>query len=277
MRGNAVKVQRSLRTRVLAASAIAFLGLSAVVCLVLPRAYEAQELSGFQQRVSDRAQGLAALVIAQDRYDARALEGFTGWLASDPVFVGAALLDAGGVVLARWPDSAGAFGPVPAAEGALIATPTGTIAFHRLRDDDSASPYVAVRYSNDALIRDFENVRWLFASLFLFTSVVFFILTKYLARTILQPLEQIGRAAMSLADGEPIVQVPQTGDREIDDLGQFIAKLGESRRQSRVMTNPMELLVARRWGRDRPRPDPTGYGGAAGPTSPRAGESEPPR
>ena len=268
MRGNSVRVQRSLRTRVLAASAVAFLGLSAVVCLVLPRAYEAQELSGFQDRVARQAQGLAALVAYQARYDATALNGFAGWLVSDPAFAGAALLDAEGTVLARWPESAGTFAPAPAGTGAL-STPAGTVSLHPLRNGDPSSPVVAVRYSNAGLIRDFENVRWLFASLFLFTSVVFFILTKYLARTILEPLQEIGRAAMSLADGEPIVQVPQTGDREIDNLGQFISKLGESRRQSRVMSNPRDLLVAQRWGRNRPRPAPDGEGAAVvDPTAP---------
>jgi hypothetical protein len=98
--------------------------------------------------------------------------------------------------------------------------------------------------STRTIVRDMENVRWLFASIFLFTSGVFFILTKYLTRTILHPLEEIGRAAMCLADGEPVVQVPRTGDREIDELGEFISRLGESRRQSRVMMSPLELRHA---------------------------------
>lgn len=256
MRGQSVKVQRSLRTRVLAASALAFLGLSAVVCVVLPRAYEAQAMSAFQDRVTAAAHGVAAMVGGSPAPDGTALDPVTRWLASDPAFVAAVLVDANGRAIDRWPDSAGSFGDLPDGGDARVhVVPSGSVAVQPLRQGDPASPWVAIRYSNTSLVRDFENVRWLFASLFLFTTVVFFILTNYLTRTILQPLEEIGRAAMSLADGEPVVQVPTTGDREIDDLGQFIAKLGESRRQSRVMTSPAELLAARRWGREgRPAP-----------------------
>ncbi len=251
MRGQSVKVQRSLRTRVLAASALAFLGLSAVVCVVLPRAYEAQAMSAFQDRVMAAARGVTAMVGGSPVLDGSALDPVTRWLASDPAFVAAVLVDPNGRAIDRWPDSAGSFGELPDTGDAHVrVVPSGTVAVQPLRPGDPGSPWLAIRYSSTSLVRDFENVRWLFASLFLFTTVVFFILTNYLTRTILQPLEEIGRAAMSLADGEPVVQVPTTGDREIDDLGQFIAKLGESRRQSRVMTSPAELLAARRWGRE---------------------------
>jgi signal transduction histidine kinase len=86
---------------------------------------------------------------------------------------------------------------------------------------------------------------------------VFFILSQYLTRTILSPIEDIGRAAMGLADGEPVVEVPRTGDREIDDLGEFIEKLGESRRQSRVMTSPMDVLIAQSWGHAPKKAEPS--------------------
>lgn len=274
MRGQSVKVQRSLRTRVVAASALAFLGLSAVVCLVLPRAYEAQANSAFQDRVTTTARGVAATLGVQLSPDGTALDPVTRWLASDPAFVAVVLVDANGRAIDRWPDSAGSFGALPDAGGTSVhVAPNGTVAVQPLRPGDPSSPWVAVRYSTVTLVRDFENVRWLFASLFLFTSVVFFILTNYLTRTILQPLEEIGRAAMCLADGEPVVQVPTTGDREIDDLGQFIAKLGESRRQSRVMTSPHELLAARRWGREgRPSPDPDATAAPmSAPSAPAAG------
>ncbi len=274
MRGQSVKVQRSLRTRVLAASALAFLGLSAVVCIVLPRAYEAQALSAYQDRVTTAARGVAAMVGGAATTPEAALDPVTRWLASDPTFVAAVLVDANGRAIDRWPASAGSFGDMPEVGEALVqVVPSGTVAVQPVRPGDPSSPWVAIRSSNASLVRDFENVRWLFASLFLFTTVVFFILTNYLTRTILQPLEEIGRAAMSLADGEPVVQVPTTGDREIDDLGQFIAKLGESRRQSRVMTSPVELLAARRWGRDgRPAPPAAppaaAFGASAAPTTP---------
>lgn len=245
LRGQSVKVQRSLRSRVFAASAVAFLGLSAVVCIVLPRAYEAQAMAAFQDRVSAAARGLGALVAQQEAVDGSSFDRLSGWLASDPAFIAAAVMDARGALIDRWPETAGAFAAPTTSQARVVTDRSGTVASQPMRAGDPSSPWVMIRYSNAALIRDFENVRWLFATLFLFTSVVFFILSNYLTRTILHPLEEIGRAAMSLADGEPVVQVPQTGDREIDELGLFIAKLGESRRQSRVMTNPMELLVAR--------------------------------
>jgi HAMP domain-containing protein len=101
---------------------------------------------------------------------------------------------------------------------------------------------IGLRALTDRLHMDIQNVRWLFASIFLFICGVFWILTTYLTRGILRPLEDIRQAAMSLADGEPIVDVPQTGDHEIDELGQYIASLGSQRRASTVMQRPSELL-----------------------------------
>ena len=249
MRGSSVKLQRSLRTRVVAASALAFLGLSAMVCLVLPRAYEHQIEEAFSERTSNVAIGLAFLLRSPDLQNPLAMASVSSWLVADPAFQGAALLDAAGRQITKWPESAPRFdGPVPRT-AAVRYTPTSCVAFYPVGGEGASLRVVAVRRSTASIVRDFENVRWLFASIFLFTSGVFFILTSYLTRTILHPLEEIRRAAMSLADGEPVVEVPHTGDREIDELGEFISKLGESRRQSRVMMSPAELRQAQAWAR----------------------------
>ena len=260
MRGSSVKLRRSLRTRVIAASALAFLGLTAMVCLVLPRAYEHEVQEGFNERTRYAARGLAFLLQRPDlRVDTAALESVSGWLAADPAFEAAAVLDGTGRVLAKWPEGAGNFVEQAPAQAKVVVGSTDVVAFHPTGENGPDPKVVAVRMSTRTIVRDMENVRWLFASIFLFTSGVFFVLTKYLTRTILHPLEEIGRAAMSLADGEPVVQVPRTGDREIDELGEFISKLGESRRQSRVMMSPMELRHAHeRAGAKGAAGDPTG-------------------
>jgi len=270
MRGSTVKVRRSLRSRVVSASALAFLGLASMVCVVLPRAYEAQTRTDFERRAENAARGLAILLhTSAGTVEPSLLPSMAGWLIADPAFEGAFVVDGDGVVAARWPEnSPGAGGPLPATSR-VITSPTSCTAFETL----PGSWGVAVRYSTRSLVRDLENVRWLFASIFLFTCGVFFILTNYLTRTILQPIEGIGRAAMSLADGEPVVQVPQTGDREIDELGEFISKLGESRRQSRVMTSPMDLLIAQNWGRRSAKRNPAPPPGS---DPPRREPSRPP-
>ena len=252
MRGTTVKVQRSLRTRVLAACALAFLGLAAVVCLVVPRAYEAQRRTQFSDRAERTVRGLAFLLQRPGLApDPGALASLSGWLVADTDFESAAVLDAEGRVLARFPESAR---PMPAHVpdvAASVGDGGTTVAFHPLVGDGATRYVAAVRLSQHSLVRDFENVRWLFASIFLFTSGVFFILSQYLTKTILSPIEEIGRAAMNLADGEPVVEVPRTGDREIDELGEFISKLGESRRHSRVMSSPMDVILAQSWGHRR--------------------------
>jgi HAMP domain-containing protein len=99
-------------------------------------------------------------------------------------------------------------------------------------------PTVFVRTSTDRFVRDLENVRWLFSSIFLLGGAAFFVLAKYLTQTILLPLEDIRRAARNLADGEPDVRVPEIGDDEIAELGGIIRTLGDSRRHSRILSRP---------------------------------------
>jgi len=105
-----------------------------------------------------------------------------------------------------------------------------------------SSPPLVVRVSTARLAGDLENAQWFFLSILLFVASVFVVFTRYVSKSIVDPLERIGRAALELADGEPKVEVPRTGDREIDELGELIAQLGSSRRSSRVMSAPRELL-----------------------------------
>lgn len=244
VRGSSVQLRRSLRLRVLAASALAFLGLSGVICLVLPHAYELQARDHLKKRAQNLALGVALMHRGPAALDGNfSLEEYSGLFVSDPQFASVSIVDAEGNAFAHWPENATTDDLRIARAATTMRMPTQIIAFHPITEGQGADfRGVVVRMSTRSLQRDLEAVRWLFASIFLFTSGVFFVLTKYLSRTILNPLEQIGRAAMNLADGEPVVNVPKTGDREIDELGAFIAKLGENRRHSRVMTSPIQLL-----------------------------------
>ncbi|MCA9753451.1 MAG: HAMP domain-containing protein, partial [Gemmatimonadetes bacterium] len=215
-RGSSVRLQRSLRMRVSAACAMSFLGVVAVVCLAMPRAYEEQARAAFDQQALTVARTLSFL-----REHPGATEGhdvIEEWLRSEPLFLSAAITSADGTPVERWPVNAAA-PAVPAGGPSVTRLTDSHVAFHPMVSADGRPLVVSVRLSSDTLTKDLENVRWLFASLFLFTSVVFYLLSLYLTRTILNPIEEIGRAAMDLADGEPNVHVPTTGDREIDDLG----------------------------------------------------------
>jgi HAMP domain-containing protein len=242
-RGAAVKMRRSLKTRVTAACTLAFLGLGAMTCLVLPQAYEFQGRQALRERTEILAKGTAFL-IQQDRFrpDGLGIQSVSGWLDGDPDFESAVLLDADGRLLDWWPDMSAGWDTDPP----IRATHTmGSGHFSSIVPVSGMNGPVAavgLRTSTDRLHMDIQNVRWLFASIFLFICGVFWILTTYLTRGILRPLEDIRQAAMSLADGEPIVDVPQTGDHEIDELGQYIASLGSQRRASTVMQRPSELL-----------------------------------
>ncbi len=244
MRGSSVQLQRSLRLRVLAASALAFLGLAGVICVVLPHAYEVQAREHLRKRAQSLATGVALMYRGPAGLeDSFSVEEYSGLFVADPEFQSISIVGDDGKVFARWPDNARTDDLEIPRTASTTRAPQQLVAFHPITQEEGG-PFrgVVVRMSTRELQRDLENVRWLFASIFLFTSGVFFVLTKYLSRTILNPLEAIGQAAMNLADGEPVVDVPKTGDREIDELGAFISKLGESRRHSRVMTSPMRLL-----------------------------------
>ena len=248
MRGTTITLKRSLRMRVLAASALAFVGLTAMICMVLPHAYETQTRQHFRTNALDIARGITFQLEDPTTPSGRvSVDELGSWFVAHPAMEAVIVLDAGGHVIDRWPTTApGWAGEYPVAS--TVETKHHTTAFQPIVQNGESTYTVAVRFSTDELVRDLENTRWLFASIFLFTSGVFFVLAKYLSSTILNPLEQIGRAAQNLADGEPVVDVPRTGDKEIDELGAFIAKLGESRRHSRVMESPLSLLSRRAYG-----------------------------
>lgn len=234
--------------RVLAASALAFVGLTAMICMVLPHAYETHAREQFRTTAKSLARGICfQLQDPMALEEEVSLEGLASWFVAHPALDACLLLDESGAVIDRWPANApGWSDDVPGAT--TVETKRNTTAFQPLVENGDRARTIAVRLSTDGLIHDLENTRWLFASIFLFTSGVFFVLAKYLTSTILNPLEQIGRAAQNLADGEPVVVVPKTGDREIDELGAFISKLGENRRHSRVMESPLSLLSRHSYG-----------------------------
>ena len=98
---------------------------------------------------------------------------------------------------------------------------------------------VAVRASTARVAADLENMRWLFVSIFVVACVSFWVLSRYLVSGIVDPLEEVREAAMRMADGERQVNVPASGDREIDELGRYIDELGQKRRHSTLMPNPL--------------------------------------
>ncbi|NNE44864.1 MAG: HAMP domain-containing protein [Gemmatimonadetes bacterium] len=223
------------------ATAVAFLGLGIVVCLVLPRAYAEQARESLRERSSTMAQGVAFLladgVISTDSPHG-GLERISGMLDSDPDFDSAVLVSRDGRVLARWPENDASW-TVPVPDVASVADGGDHYLGVAPVGNSRTVGGVAVRTSTDRLRSDLENVRWLFAAIFAFTGVAFWVLSSYLARGIVDPLEQIRAAAVSLADGEPMVAVPSSGDREIDELGRSIDALGRSRRESTLMPNPL--------------------------------------
>ena len=102
-----------------------------------------------------------------------------------------------------------------------------------------AAGSVAVRTTTARVANDLENMRWLFLSIFVTACVSFWVLSRYLVHGIVDPLESVREAAMRMADGERHVPVPASGDREIDELGRYIDALGQKRRHSTLMPNPL--------------------------------------
>jgi len=242
-RGATLKMRRSLRTRVVAACTLAFLGLGAMTCLVLPQAYEFQGRQGLREHTEVLAKGTAFL-IQQDRFrpDGLGIASVSGWLDGDPDFESAVLLDEAGQLIDWWPDMSSGWDVDPPIRATTTMGKGHFSSVVPVSGMNGPVEAVGIRTSTERLHTDIQNVRWLFASIFLFICGVFWILTTYLTRGIITPLEEIRQAAMDLADGEPIVDVPQTGDQEIDELGRYIASLGSQRRASTVMQQPHELL-----------------------------------
>lgn len=243
-RGAGLVLHRSLRIRVTLATALAFVGLGVLVCVILPRAYAEQVRESLRERTQILSHGVAFLLQREDTRDPdddrnpRHLARVAGWLDAEPDFESAILLDESGATIGSWPDGE--------ADWSAEVTPFATV----VQGHDhfvGIAPVagvpgvagVAVRTSTARMAGDLENMRWLFGAIFVFTCVAFWVLSNYLVRGIVDPLEEIRRAAMYLADGEPVVDMPTSGDREIDELGRYVDMLGQKRRESTVMTSPL--------------------------------------
>lgn len=280
MRGSSIPVRRSLRVRVIAAATSAFAGLAAMVCLLLPYTYARQARESFRNDTIALAQGIALSLESSPVpvEGTSQLPDLAAWARAIPHLDAVLLMNSEGAQLARWPGNAPPWkGPIPATGYFQGASEAAT--FLPFGDVGNGPRTLAVLVSADRLTGDLQNARWLFLSIFLFLAGVFVVLTRYLSNSIVEPLEQIGRAAMDLADGEPVVEVPRTGDREIDELGEFISQLGANRRRSTVMAVPQELLrnhaAVAATGADA-KPDSTKVpAGATGPGDARIGGKEP--
>lgn len=242
-RGAGLSLISSLRLRVTLATALTFVGLGMLVCLVLPRAYAEQAREGLRERTRILANGVAHQIQRGGVMDGRSgdpghrLRAVAGWLDSEPDFDSALLLDSEGRTLAAWPAAVPDWSAEIAADTRMGHGRTHYVAVAPVSSETIGS--VAVRTSTARVARDLENMRWLFVSIFVVACVSFWVLSRYLVHGIVDPLEEIRRAAMSLADGERHVPVPASGDREIDELGRYIDALGQKRRHSTLMPNPL--------------------------------------
>jgi len=242
-RGAGVSLISSLRLRVTLATALTFVGLGILVCLVLPRAYAEQAREALRERTHILANGVAHS-IARDEVFGRSVEetalrlrDVSAWLDSEPDFDSVLLLDGEGNAVAVWPASAENWSDRIAEDARLDrgrdyyvdVVPIGSGAFGS----------VAVRATTARVGEDLENMRWLFLSIFIVACLSFWVLSRYLVHGIVDPLEEVRVAAMRMADGERHVPVPASGDREIDELGRYIDALGQKRRHSTLMPNPL--------------------------------------
>ncbi len=231
---------------------------------MLPKAYEHQAREDLRDRTLTAATGLVSLVSARTAAASETmapLDGLEPWLQSQPDLESALVLTTDGTVIDRWPSDGPAWsdGGIPAGQvqegrSFYVASVPAPLAGGEL-------VHMLVRTSADDLVRDLENVRWLFSSIFLLGGAAFLVLAKYLTQTILEPLENIRRAAQNLADGEPLVNIPEDGDDEIVELGGFIRTLGNNRRHSRILNIPA-------WGAGTVGPKPDEPVKDEGPESP---------
>jgi hypothetical protein len=219
VRGTSVRLRRSLRTRVLAACVAAFLAISFLLCFVVPRSFRAVAVESLRERT----RSMAVVAAFQLRHAggeslldaARALEG-------ELDFESLALLHAEGRPPAVGPkDAPGWDAPVRWSEQleekrdhflAIAPIAAGT------------SDWIAVRTSTVRLQEDVRAVAALLFALLLVTGSALLALAGYLLRAVLAPLEDIRVAARHLAGEE-------SGDGEIDELGELIAKLGDDARR----------------------------------------------
>ncbi len=265
-RGSSIRVRQSLRTKIYAATGLVFFGLAALLCVVLPQAYEHQARDDFGHGVKVATAGFATLVAGrlsdEGATASDVLTDLAPWLESQTGIESAALLDGEGRTLGVWPTGSPLWSEDLVEEGETwngSSFYSLTAAIPGPSNPGTVVARVAVRASSARLVRTLEGVRWLFFSVFLLGGVAFFGFTKYLTSTILQPLEGIRRAARDLADGELVVRMPESGDEEISELGEFIDQLGDSRRHSRILQPSAAVMkrFAEKAARGESEPKPT--------------------
>ncbi|MGQ0720413.1 MAG: hypothetical protein ACT4PE_02440 [Candidatus Eiseniibacteriota bacterium] len=243
-RGAGVLLRRSLRLRVVLATALAFVGLGTVVCLVLPRAYAQQSRDNLRERAFVLAQGVSYIVGGGVVAGEDGLGPLTGLLDAEPDFDSIVFLGPDGAVRSHWPESVARWSATVPPGTVVLEGRDHFIGVSRVQGSGEVAA-VAVRLSTARMVTDLESMRWLFAAIFLLTCGAFWVLSTYLARGIVDPLEDIRRAAMSLADGEPRVVVPRSGDAEFDELSRYLDELGQKRRHSTVMASPNVVAYLR--------------------------------
>ena len=210
-----------LRVRLLVSCAVALLGLTAVSGITLHQVFESQAIDELNERAKVLAQGAAAFLSIPDSGEgADRLPELVAWLKSDPDFESIRLLAEDGRLLfaSRLPATA-----LPAAANLqpYVAVAPATRGSSTLQAEVSLSPA--------RLARELENIRWLSVSIAFLAGAVFAALSIYLTRGFVLPLEQIRRAAHRIADGEPNVRFPVSGDWELDQFAHFFQSLAERR------------------------------------------------
>jgi methyl-accepting chemotaxis protein len=213
----------SLRVRLLLASAVALLGLTAVAGVTLHQVFENQARDHLAERAKILALGAAAFLSVPGRdsdftgAEADRLASLVAWLKTDPDFESIRLLDEDGSILLTFLAAGAASPDLPSFSAAAPAS-RGTSALQ-----------VEVSLSPARLARELNNIRWLSASIALLAGAFFAALSIYLTRGVVLPLEQIRRAARRIASGETNVRIPFSGDWELDEFAHSIESVAERR------------------------------------------------
>ncbi len=221
----------TLRVRLLVASALALLGLTAVVGATLHQVFAQQSRDDLRRRTELLAR--AATAFASRSVPASAAE--VGWLQSDADFESLRLFDADGrkvgvfppsTVVARETPRPTSPAVSPANDVTIVEGKNELVAFAEVFGGAGAQR-LELRMSTARLQNELQNIRWLFGSIFLFAGAVFAALALYLTRGVVLPLEEVRRAASRIVNGELNVRLPVSGDLEIDEIARFFHSLAE--------------------------------------------------
>jgi HAMP domain-containing protein len=243
----------TLRVRLLAASALALLGLTGVVGVTLHQVFEHQARESLRARTKLLALGagaFAAQAFAPPGSEPGAVPPagrLQEWLEADEDFVAARFIAADGNVahaIARGPVAGRAssfttarVSPLPG-EANIVERTREIAAYVPLVEHRDGWIGVEVVTSTKRLEREIQNFRWLFGSIFLLAGAVFAALALYLTRGVVLPLEEVRRAAHRIVSGELNVRIPVSGDREIDDIARFLHSLADRRNGGSVSQPP---------------------------------------